>query len=114
MNVLGDILNSGGDVEDQEDYGFTSLLFKVYPTITDDITKKKLMNIKLVNLISQRDIQNIEKYYDEINWIDMIENKESDEINQIGENYENKSTDDIEVLKLGALSSKTYIYNIKI
>ena len=44
----------------------------------------------------------------------MIENKESDEINQIGESYENKSTDDIEVLKLGALSSKTYIYNIKI
>ena len=56
MNVLGDIFNDGGNDEDQKDYGFTSSFFKISPTIIDDITKKKLMNIKLVNLISQRDI----------------------------------------------------------
>ena len=86
MNVLGDILNSGGDVEDQEDYGFTSLLFKIYPTITDDITKKKLMNIKLGNLRSQIDIESIDKYSDERNRLDIIDDKEFDERDQIREN----------------------------
>ena len=43
----------------------------------------------------------------------MTYDKESDEINQIGENDEYISTDGIEVLKLGILSSKRDIYNIE-
>ena len=43
----------------------------------------------------------------------MIDDKESDEQNQIYENYEDRLTDNIEVLKLGTLSSKRDIYNIE-
>ena len=43
----------------------------------------------------------------------MIDDKESDERNQIDENYEDRLTDNIEVLKLGTLSSKRDIYNIE-
>ena len=43
----------------------------------------------------------------------MINKKEYDKINHKGENDENRSTDDIELLKLGTLISKRYIYNIE-
>ena len=43
----------------------------------------------------------------------MSDYKESGEINKIGENYEDRSTDDIEVFKLGKLCSKRGIYNIE-
>ena len=43
----------------------------------------------------------------------MTYDKESDEINQIGENDENRITVNIEVLKLVTLSPKKYIYNIE-
>ena len=43
----------------------------------------------------------------------MMNEKESDEINQMGENGEYRLTDDIEVLKLGTLSSERYIYKIE-
>ena len=56
MNVLGDILNDGGNDECQEEYEFTVSFFKFAPTIINDITKKKLIYIKLVNMISQREI----------------------------------------------------------
>ena len=42
----------------------------------------------------------------------MIDNKEYDERNQIGENDEERLNDCIEVLKLGKFSSKRYIDNI--
>ena len=61
MNVLGDILNTGGNIQDQEDYGFIASFFKIFPTVIDDITKNKLMNMQLGNLRSQRDIDNIYK-----------------------------------------------------
>ena len=61
MDVLGDILNADHNVEYQEDYRFTGSFFKIAPTVIDDCKKNKLMNIKLGNLISQRNIENIEK-----------------------------------------------------
>ena len=42
----------------------------------------------------------------------MIDDKKSDERYQIGENHEDKLTDDIRKLKLGKLSSNREIYNI--
>ena len=75
MNVLGDIFNYGGNVEDQEYYGFTAPFFKISHNLIDDITKKKWMDMQLGNLIYQRDMENIDKYYDERNWIDLIDNK---------------------------------------
>ena len=42
----------------------------------------------------------------------MIEDNKYDEGNHIGKNDEDRWTDDIEVLKLGTLSSKTDIYKI--
>ena len=56
MNVLDDILNAGENVEDQEDYWFTASFFRIVPTLIDDITKNKLMSVKLGDLRSQRDI----------------------------------------------------------
>ena len=70
------------------------------------------MYMQLVNFISQRNIENIDKKSDTINRINMIDENISDERNQIGENDEDISTDDIEVLKLGKFCSKRYIYNI--
>ena len=61
MNVLGHILNAGGNVEDQEYYGFTASFFKIDLTVIYDITKNKLMKMQLGNLRSQRDIYNIDK-----------------------------------------------------
>ena len=61
---------------------------------TDDIEL-----LKLGTLNSKRYIYNIEKESDLRNWIYMIDEKESDEIVQIGENDEDKLNDDIEVLK---------------
>ena len=109
INVSGDILNAGWNVEDEEDYGFTSSFFKIPPTVIDYITKTKMMKMQLGNLIFQRDIENIDKWYDEGNCIDMVYDKEYDERNWISENYEYTFTNDIEVLKLGTLSSKRYI-----
>ena len=42
----------------------------------------------------------------------MIDDKEYDERDHMGENYEKILTDDIEFLKLEKLSSKRYIDNI--
>ena len=81
--------------------------------VIDDYTKKKLMNMQLGNLIFQRNIYNIYKQYDEINRINMIDENVSDERNQIGENDEDISTDDIEVLKLVTLCSKRERYDIE-
>ena len=38
--MLGDILNAGDNVDDQEDYGFRGSFFKIPPTVIDDYTKK--------------------------------------------------------------------------
>ena len=43
MNLLGDILNAGDNVEDQEDYGFTGSFFKIFSTVIDDYTKNKCL-----------------------------------------------------------------------
>ena len=40
MNMLGDILNAGENVEDQEYYGFTASFIKIFPTVIDDIKKR--------------------------------------------------------------------------
>ena len=47
MNLLGDILNAGDNVDDQEDYGFRGSFFKIAPTLIDDYTKKKCLNMQL-------------------------------------------------------------------
>ena len=61
MNVSVDIFNAGGNVGDEEGYGFTDSFFKIPPTVIDDITKNKFMEVQLGNLRSQRDIENIDK-----------------------------------------------------
>ena len=45
MNILGDILNAGDNVDDQEDHGFRGSFFKIAPTVIDDYTKKKCLNM---------------------------------------------------------------------
>ena len=109
QNMLGDILNAGDNVDYQEDYGFRESFLKISLTVIDNYTRKKLLNTQLENLIPKRNIQNNDKYPDEINQINMIDEKESDERYQIGENKENKLSTFIEVLKLRKLSSQKKI-----
>ena len=106
MNLLGDIFNAGDNVKYQEDYRFTGSYFNISPTVIDDYTKKKLMNMQLEKMISQRNIQDIDKQSYERNQINMIDEKVYDERNQIDENDEYISTDDIEVFNLVTLCSK--------
>ena len=61
--------------------------------------------LNLIKLSSKRYIDNVEKELDERNWMDMIDDKESDERYQIGENDKEIVADDIEVLKLRKLIS---------
>ena len=60
-NMLGDILNTGNNVDDQEDYGFTESCFKIAPTVIDDYTKNKFLNMQLEYLSPQRNKDNIDK-----------------------------------------------------
>ena len=69
--------------------------------------------LKLGKLISKIYIDNVDKSYDEINRIYMSDDKDSDERDQIVENDKDRLTDDLEVLKLGKLSSQKYIDNIE-
>ena len=57
--------------------------------------------LKLGKLSSQKNIDNIQKYSDESNWMDMSDNNKSGGRDQISKNDEEKVTGDIEVLKLG-------------
>ena len=107
--MLGDKLNSGDNVNDQEDYGFTGSFFKIPPTIIYDYTIKKTEDtevLKLGKLSSHKNIDSIEKYFYEGNCMDMSDDKDSYERYQISKNDEEKVTDVIEVLKLGRLSSQ--------
>ena len=52
--MFGDILNSGDNFDDKENYRFTQFNIKSPPTVIHDYIKKILMNIPLENLISQK------------------------------------------------------------
>ena len=41
-NLLGDVLNSGYNVDDQEYYGFRGSFLKIAPTVIDDYLKKQI------------------------------------------------------------------------
>ena len=41
-NLLGDILNAGDNVYDQEGYRFRGSDFRIAPTVIDDYTKRNL------------------------------------------------------------------------
>ena len=62
--------------------------------------------MQLENLRPQRNKENNDKKSDERYQINMINDKESDEIDQIGENKEETLNTDIEVLKIRKLSSQ--------
>ena len=61
INVLGEILSASYNDEDQEYYGVTGSFYKIAPTVIDESTKMKLMNMQLWNMRSQRNIENIDK-----------------------------------------------------
>ena len=69
--------------------------------------------LKLRKFISKIYIDNFDKESDEINWIDISDDKESDERYHIGENDEERVTDDIEVLKPGTLSLQKNMDNLE-
>ena len=81
--------------DDKESYKRDSIK-KIYEEkVTEDIEV-----LKLGKSSSQKNIGNIEKYFDERKLIYTSDDKESDERDQISENDEEIVTDDIEVLKL--------------
>ena len=58
-------------------------------------------------------MDNIEKYYDESNWMDMSSEKDSNERDQISKTNEDRVTEDIGVFKLRKLISKKNDDNIE-
>ena len=76
--MLGDTLNAGDNFDDQEDYGFRGSLFKIDPTVIDDYTKNKYLNMQLENLRPHINIKNNYKQSDEGYQINMIDDKEYD------------------------------------
>ena len=63
--MIGEILNAGDNVDDQEDSGFTGSYFNPPPTNIDDYTKHKFLNMQRENLRPQRNIENNDKKTDE-------------------------------------------------
>ena len=58
-------------------------------------------------------MDNIETEYDGRNWMDTSDDKVSDKRDQISKNDEERVNDDIEVSKLGKLSSKKNYGNVE-
>ena len=56
--MIGEILNTGDNVDDQEIFGFTGLYFKISPTNIYDYTIDKFLNMQQENLIPQRNMEN--------------------------------------------------------
>ena len=57
INMSGDILNAGGNVTNQEDYGFTGSLLKFFHIVIDDSSKNKLTSIMrtpMLNIYKQQ------------------------------------------------------------
>ena len=77
-------------------------------TVTGDIEV-----LKLGKLSSQKNIDNIEKESDEINWMDMSDDEYSNERYHIIKHNEEIVTDDIEVFNMVELSSKKNDDNIE-
>ena len=98
MNLFGGILNSSDNFDDQKDYWFIGLFFKIDPIVIDDYTKKKFVNMQLEHLRPQRNIDNIVKKSDEIYKINMTDDMESDEGDEIGENKDETINTEIKVL----------------
>ena len=73
--MLGDILNGGDNVDDQEDYGFRRSYSKIAPTGIYDYTKQKFLNKQRDNLRPQKNIQKNDKKFDERYKINMTDDK---------------------------------------
>ena len=87
---IGEILNAGDNVYDQEDFGFTGSYFKISPTVIDDYTKNKFLNMQQEHMIPQRSMEKNDKRTDGIYQKILIDNKESDERDQISESDKEK------------------------
>ena len=77
-------------------------------TMTENIEVLELGKLSL-----QKNIDNIENYYDESNRINMSDDNISYERDHMSKNDEETMTDVIEVLKLGKLSSQKNIDNVE-
>ena len=60
-NMIGEILNAGDNVDDQEDFGFTGSYFKFAPIFIYYYTKNKFLNMQQEKLRPQRHIDNNDK-----------------------------------------------------
>ena len=58
--LLVDILNTGDNIDDREYYGVRGSFFKIAPTVIDDYTKNKWMNMQIENLRPQKNKENNE------------------------------------------------------
>ena len=64
-NMIGEIFNAVDNVDDQEDFGFTGSYFKISPTVIDDFTKKRFLNMQLENLRPVTNRESNDKQTDE-------------------------------------------------
>ena len=108
-NMRGEVLNAGDNIDDQEYFGLTESYFKIAPTNIDDYWKK-LLSMQQENLRHQINIENNDKKLIK-DTRKLYRWKKSDEKYQISKNDEEKTIEDIEIMKLQNLSSKKiYIY----
>ena len=88
--MRGDILDAGDNVDDQEKFGFTESYFEIAPTNIYEYINNKLLNVQQENLRPQRNIEINDKQTDERYQEIFIDDKESDEKDQISKNEEEK------------------------
>ena len=75
--MIGEILNAGDNVDDQDISGFTESFFKIAPTNIDEYTKNILLNMQQENMVPQINIEINDKPPDERYQKNKIEDKES-------------------------------------
>ena len=77
-NIIGEILNTGDNVDDQKDFGLTGSYFKITPTDIYNYAKNKFLKTHQEILRVQRNIENNEKQNDERYQKHLIDIKKSD------------------------------------
>ena len=74
-NMIGEILNAGDHVDDQEDFGFKGSYLKIEPTVIYDNTKNKFLDMQQEHLRLQKNIENNAKQTYERYQKDFIDDK---------------------------------------
>ena len=102
-NTSGEILNAGDNVDDEEMFGFSESYFKTAPTNIDEYIFLRL-NLQQENMRTQRNIEINGKIPDKKHHNNKMNNKKSDDRDQIRTIGKKKIIEDEETVQLQNLS----------